>query len=69
MKDVEWEKAKGVFCPRCKEDTLRLINGMCPLCAEELAYAEAKKREARALIRELRRQIRTQGMVDPELLK
>lgn len=37
-----WERTKGVECPECKGETLRLINDLCPRCSGD---AEAKRAE------------------------
>lgn len=63
-----WESARGIVCPHCGRETFRMINGMCPSCCHDINLAEAQRAEARALIRELRRQLRTEGRVAPELL-
>lgn len=31
MKD-NWSKAEGPICPECGQETLRLIDGICPRC-------------------------------------
>lgn len=30
----DWDRAGGLFCPQCNQETVRLINGVCPTCAK-----------------------------------
>lgn len=39
----QWEDSAGCLCPRCQQETLRLIAGICPKCYKELPAILAKK--------------------------
>ncbi len=41
--NTEWDNARGVECSECKQETLRVISGMCPHCMGEKAGEQAKK--------------------------
>lgn len=48
-----FEKAKGLPCPRCGREALRLINGVCLRCAREAEEKSDAEMEKRARLREL----------------
>jgi len=44
--EEDWDKTAGVICPDCKQETVRLIDGMCPQCHnEKVAEREGKEEE------------------------
>ena len=56
MKKEDWERAKGDPCPRCGQDTVRLIDGACPACAKKAKERSEQEAEMAALSRSLREQ-------------
>jgi len=50
----DWDETAGVICPDCKQETLRLIEGICPRCYNaKIAEKEerlGRKREKRYLV-------------------
>lgn len=40
---TEWEKAGGVFCPACREETVRILRGVCPSCFKKLDAERIEK--------------------------
>jgi NMD protein affecting ribosome stability and mRNA decay len=63
LAEEEWERAKGVPCPRCNNETLRLIDGVCPQCAREITEKWEKEREERTLRNHYRAKMR-EGTID-----
>jgi len=40
----DWEAAGGLFCSRCGQETVRIINGVCLTCyREDVARSEQKQ--------------------------
>lgn len=56
--DLEWDKAKGVSCPLCGRDTLRLVAGRCSLCWKEANQEQVKQKELVSFVRQFNRQWR-----------
>lgn len=53
----DWEKAKGELCPRCKDETLRLTNGLCPSCANSIMMKNMRDLEKKATLRYYRKRL------------
>jgi hypothetical protein len=49
LTQTDWDRARGVLCPRCNNETLRLINGVCPQCAREMSDEWARGQEDKTL--------------------
>jgi NMD protein affecting ribosome stability and mRNA decay len=54
----DWERAGGVYCPGCGQETVRLLNGLCPTCAREAAEETDAQIEDRAMRNYYRNEIR-----------
>jgi predicted amidophosphoribosyltransferase len=63
MIEDEWERARGVLCPRCNNETLRLMDGVCPRCAREITEEWERGRENRTLRNHYRAKMR-EGTLD-----
>lgn len=63
LAEEEWERARGVLCPRCNNETLRFIDGVCPRCAGEITEEWEKERENRTLRNHYRAKLR-EGTLD-----
>lgn len=44
LKDKDWEKARGVICSNCGEETLRVIASLCPQCHNDKLDTEHSRR-------------------------
>ena len=44
----EWERARGPDCPSCGQETLRLLDGVCPGCSREKVAAREARMEDQA---------------------
>ena len=44
----EWEKAGGLFCTRCGQETVRIFNGVCLNCSREDIARDEQKQADRA---------------------
>ena len=44
----EWDKAAGVTCPSCGQETFRTVDGSCLQCYNDKVAEREKKVEARA---------------------
>jgi len=55
METEGWERAKGVICPRCGQETLRIIDGLCPRCVQAKEAVETETMEKKATVRYFRR--------------
>jgi len=49
----DWEKAGGTYCPDCKMETVRLSNGLCPVCSRKAKERTEQEIEMEALRRSL----------------
>ena len=49
MTNEDWEKAKGIECPRCGNHSVRLIKGVCPECARDVARQTEEQIENKAM--------------------
>ena len=54
----DWEKAGGVHCSECQQETARLVDGLCPQCWGDMEAERAKKAEDRAERRYYQDQLR-----------
>lgn len=52
-----WEKGRGVECPKCRQETLRLIDGVCPNCNRESDRVRDESIEDREMRRYYRREL------------
>lgn len=44
----DWDKTMGVACPDCKQETMRLIEGICSQCYNEKVAKRERKKEERS---------------------
>ena len=51
----DWEKAAGVICPSCGEETLRLIEDKCPQCHRAIIAGRETRMEDQAERRHVKR--------------
>ena len=56
MDEKDWERSGGNPCPSCHKETLRLIDGVCPVCARKAKERTDEEIEVEALSRSLREQ-------------
>jgi len=56
MREEDWEKSRGVPCPRCGQETVRFIRGICLICARKAEERTEQEIEMEALSRSLREQ-------------
>lgn len=54
----EWHNATGVICPECKQETLRIIDGLCPQCYRDREAERERKLEDRTERRYYKEQLR-----------
>ena len=54
----DWDRCAGVICPKCRGDTVRLVNGVWPLCAHQEELEIARQMEALSIYKEVKRQLR-----------
>ena len=46
MEKEDWERAGGVICPKCKQETFRIFEGVCLKCLhakEDKYWRDAEK--------------------------
>lgn len=59
MDQTEWDKASGIICSNCEQETLRIIDGVCLQCYRAKVAEEeerlGRKRERRYYAEQLRR--------------
>ena len=36
MDNEDWDKAGGIICPACGQETVRLVGRLCPQCSKKL---------------------------------
>ncbi len=48
-----WDDCGGVFCPQCGEETMQLVNGVCPRCDGKEQFDATEKMEKKARERHL----------------
>lgn len=54
---LEWNRAGGVICPECGEETLRILYGTCLQCYNEKVSESERKLEDRSERRYFRRKL------------
>ena len=54
----EWHSAKGVICLECEQETLRIIDGLCPQCYRNREAERERKLEDRTERRYYKEQLR-----------
>lgn len=64
----DWDKSRGVICPRCNNETLRLIDGVCLQCSREIVEKWEEKNEDRILRRHYRAKLKD-GTLDLHRMK
>ena len=52
----------GAYCPRCKAEAVRFINGLCPTCDRDRRKRDAEKLEDKALRRYYRSKLKENGV-------
>ena len=52
----DWEAAVPPLCPNCQQETLQLINGICPRCGRKVKERTDQEIEMNSLVRSLREQ-------------
>ena len=57
LTNQDWDNAEGVTCPNCHNETLRIVNGVCPRCNHSLEAEIVKKQEDKAMRRYYRQQL------------
>lgn len=63
--EEQWEKAAGDQCPRCRAETLRFVEGLCPRCHANGQREAARKAETAAMKRRWYRELgRSAGLSD-----
>lgn len=63
LSQEEWDRVRGVLCPRCNNETLRLINGVCLQCARQMSQEWEEKKEDKAMRNYYRAKLRA-GTLD-----
>jgi len=61
--ELEWESAQGVICPACERETLRIIDGICPQCANAKEFKRIEEQEDIAMRKYYTRKLR-EGTID-----
>lgn len=54
--DDDWNNTGGLRCPRCGQETVRFIRGVCLVCARKAEERTEQEIEMEALSRSLREQ-------------
>lgn len=58
----DWEKTGGVYCPKCHQEVVRIINGLCPQCHYAKEKVETEQREEKTMRRYYKRGLK-RGMI------
>lgn len=45
----DWERARGVNCPKCGAETLRLVSRVCQHCSGRMATVSVERLQDRAM--------------------
>jgi len=64
----DFDKATGVICPTCKQETMRIIDGRCPRCNDLIKKEEAERMEAKSMRRYYRRAL-NEGTISLQQMK
>lgn len=48
MTEADWDAAGGLECPNCHNETVQLLDGLCPSCYRDRESQQAEKLEDRA---------------------
>lgn len=54
----DWERAGGINCPKCHQEVVRIINGLCPQCHHAREKADAEQVEDKTMRRYYKRGLR-----------
>ena len=54
----DWDNAAGVECPKCNEETLRIVNGLCPRCANREEAERVENQEVETMRRYYAQELR-----------
>lgn len=44
----DWERAGGIYCSECHQETVRLLDGLCPQCHWDMESKQAEEAEDKA---------------------
>jgi hypothetical protein len=58
MTAEDWERAEGELCPNCGQETLRLVDGLCPTCSANVKMEKEEKLERKTERRYYKEQVR-----------
>lgn len=47
----EWEDAAGPICPKCGNETQRMVNGQCIICYKTMVAKKEEEQEERSMRR------------------
>ena len=58
LTNEDWEKTGGIYCSSCHQETVRLLEGLCPQCQQDLENERARIAEDKAEKRYYKDQLR-----------